>query len=29
MVADLVATGDTAVVPDWRVYRLDRFAGPA
>jgi sarcosine oxidase, subunit beta len=28
MVADLVATGETAVVPDWQRYRLDRFARP-
>jgi glycine/D-amino acid oxidase-like deaminating enzyme len=27
MVADLVATGETTVVPDWVRYRLDRFAG--
>ena len=26
MVADLIATGETAVVPDWGRYRLDRFA---
>jgi glycine/D-amino acid oxidase-like deaminating enzyme len=26
MVADLIATGETAVVPDWERYRLDRFA---
>ena len=26
MVADLVTTGETAVVPDWVRYRLDRFA---
>jgi hypothetical protein len=26
MVADLVTTGDTAVLPDWRRYRLERFA---
>jgi sarcosine oxidase, subunit beta len=25
MTADLVATGETAVVPDWERYRLDRF----
>lgn len=26
MVADLVTTGETRVVPDWARYRLDRFA---
>ena len=26
MVADLITTGETAVVPDWERYRLDRFA---
>jgi sarcosine oxidase, subunit beta len=29
MVADLVATGETAVVPGWERYRLDRFADVA
>jgi glycine/D-amino acid oxidase-like deaminating enzyme len=29
MVADLVATGDTRVMPDWGRYRLDRFAPSA
>jgi glycine/D-amino acid oxidase-like deaminating enzyme len=29
MVTDLVTTGETAVVPDWTCYRLDRFAQPA
>ena len=26
MVADLIATGETRVMPDWARYRLDRFA---
>jgi sarcosine oxidase subunit beta len=26
MVADLVTTGETAIVPDWKRYRLDRFS---
>ena len=26
MAADLIATGDTQVMPDWARYRLDRFA---
>jgi hypothetical protein len=26
MVADLLTTGETSVVPDWARYRLDRFA---
>jgi sarcosine oxidase, subunit beta len=26
MVADLIATGETRVMPDWGRYRLDRFA---
>jgi sarcosine oxidase subunit beta len=25
MVADLIATGETRVMPDWARYRLDRF----
>ena len=29
MVADLVATGDTRVMPNWERYRLDRFAPSA
>lgn len=29
MVADLIATGATAVVPDWASYRLERFAPQA
>jgi sarcosine oxidase subunit beta len=26
MVADLIATGETSVMPNWTRYRLDRFA---
>jgi glycine/D-amino acid oxidase-like deaminating enzyme len=28
MVAELITTGDTAVVPGWNQYRLDRFLAP-
>jgi glycine/D-amino acid oxidase-like deaminating enzyme len=26
MVAELIATGETSIMPDWARYRLDRFA---
>jgi hypothetical protein len=28
IVADLITTGDTTVVPGWGRYRLDRFLAP-